>query len=61
MPQVNPEAQREAEAKQLWGRWNEMLGFWNGQFSPLDKPLVTEANFSVYLLLTTTQFIIPVY
>lgn len=45
MPQVNPEAQREAEA-----RWKEKLGFWNVQFSPLDKPVFTDANLSVYLL-----------
>lgn len=61
MPQVNQETQREAESKQLSGRWNEMLGFWNGQLSPLDKPLFTGAHLSVYLLLITTQFIIPVY
>lgn len=38
MPQVNPEAQREAEA-----RWKENLGFWNGQFSPLDNPVFIDA------------------
>lgn len=55
MPQVNPEAQKQE------ARWKKKLDFWNGRFSPLDKPLFTGVNLSVYLLLTSTQFMISVY